>query len=292
MAVPVNLTVSMHEQAVPRAQTYCALTVLALQWNARIQWFDVTAIVKFCWLHNTMTPANQQEVDRYWAVEMATGLDVTPNAGEVICTAQRLYSGVQLFQRNRLLIIAAPPHLVDFIATEIRDLPIRNIFSVEFVERLLISRTEKILGPAHVSYADKSTFRSASLTSCRLLTAADAALFQSFTAALIPAELEQSGFDAEETPAFGAFAAGFLCAVAGYRIWEPRIAHITVATHPDFRRRGHGQVAVSALAEDAFSRNLILQYRALASNENSLKLGRSLGFQPYCSTIYARLLTS
>ena len=130
------------------------------------------------------------------------------------------------------------------------------------------------------------------MVSCRLLLPEDAAICRSFTAALSSAEIEQSGFDSREAPAFGAFASGVLCAVASYQIWEPRIAHITVATHPDYRRHGYGRVAISALAEHAFARNLILQYRALASNENSLKLGRSLGFQQYCSTIYARLSTA
>jgi GNAT superfamily N-acetyltransferase len=239
-----------------------------------------------------MMPINQQEIDRYWATEMGTGPDFMHTTSEVICTAQQLYSGVQLFHRDGFLVVASPQHLVDFIATRVRDLPIRNIFSVEFVERLLVPGIEKILGPAHVSYADSSTFNPSPIVSCRLLTPEDSAICQSFTTALSTTEIEQSGFDYKEAPAFGAFANGVLCAIASYQIWEPRIAHITVATHPDYRRHGYGRVAVSALAEHAVARNLILQYRALASNENSLKLGRSLGFQQYCSTIYARLSTA
>jgi len=119
-----------------------------------------------------------------------------------------------------------------------------------------------------------------------------AAICHSFATALSPADIDQSGFDPGETPAFGVFARDSLCAMASYQIWEPRIAHITVATHPKFRCQGYGRKAVSALAEHAFARKLILQYRALATNENSLKLGDSLGFDHYCSTIYARLQPS
>jgi GNAT superfamily N-acetyltransferase len=236
-----------------------------------------------------MLPINQQEIDRYWATEMGTGSNFMRNTSEVICTAQQLYSGVQLFHRDGFLVIASPQHLVDFITTSIHGLPVRNIFSVEFVGRLLGSGIERILGPAHASYADSSTFNPSPIVFCRLLTPEDSAICQSFTEALSAAEIDQTGFDFQEGPAFGAFANGVLCAIASYQIWEPRIAHITVATHPDYRRRGYGRVAVSALAQHAFARNLILQYRALASNENSRKLGHSLGFQQYCSTIYARL---
>jgi ribosomal protein S18 acetylase RimI-like enzyme len=113
----------------------------------------------------------------------------------------------------------------------------------------------------HFSRTDpfRSTFNPSPVISCRLLTPEDTAICRSFTTALSAAEIDQSGFDSRETPAFGAFASGVLCAIASYQIWEPRIAHITVATHPDYRRHGFGRVAVSALAEDAFARNLILQ---------------------------------
>lgn len=220
---------------------------------------------------------------------MGAGIEFMANAPAVTCTIQQLYLGAQFFRRDGFLIIASPQYLADSIAAGVSDLPLQKIFSVEFVERLLGSRVEKILGPAHVSYADSSTFRPSPIVSCRSLTPDDAAIGQKFAAALTAAELEQSGFDPKEAPAFGVFSGKDLCAVASYQIWEPRIAHITVATHPGYRRRGYGRVAVSALAEHAFARNLILQYRSLASNENSLKLGRSLGFQQYCSTIYARL---
>jgi GNAT superfamily N-acetyltransferase len=232
----------------------------------------------------------QREVDRYWAAEMGVGTEFKVSASAITCTTQQLYSGVQLFQRDGFLVVASPQHLTDFIAARIGNRPVAEIFSIEFVERLLGSRLEKILGPARVSYADRSTFRPAPTVSCRLLTPDDAVICRTFAAALSAADLEQSGFDPGEAPAFGVFAGGVLCAVASYQIWEPCIAHITVATHPDYRRCGHGGVAVSALAEFVFARNLILQHRSLASNENSLRLGRSLGFQQYCSTIYARLL--
>jgi ribosomal protein S18 acetylase RimI-like enzyme len=237
-----------------------------------------------------MLAINRQEIDRYWAAELGTGPDFLPSGQpEVICTVQQTYSGVQFFQRDGFLIVASPPHLADFIASRVRGLPIREIFSVEFVERLSIPGVERILGPARVGYADSSNFRPSPTVSGRMLAPEDAPACHSFTAALAAADLEQSGLDSSDTPAFGAFAGGFLRAIASYQIWQPRIAHIMVATHPDYRRRGFGRAAVSALAEHAFAHNLIPQYRALASNENSLKLGHSLGFQHYCSTINARL---
>ena len=49
---------------------------------------------------------------------------------------------------------------------------------------------------------------------------------------------------------------------------------------------------LSSLADHALARKMVLQYRAVECNENSLALGRSLGFAYFCSTIYARLFSS
>jgi len=236
-----------------------------------------------------LLPASHQAIDAYWATEMGTGADRWPVAPGVLCQAQQLYSGIQLFLREDTLLIATPPYLVPVIAAQIREVPSRRIFSAAFVEHLRVPGLGKILGPACVSYADPATFQPAPAVSARLLTPGDTAACQSLAAALSPAELDQSGFNPREAPAFGAFAGGLLGAVATCQRWEPRIAQITVATHPGSRRQGHARAAISALAEHAFARNLILQYRALAVNEPSLQLGRSLGFAPYCSMIYARL---
>jgi GNAT superfamily N-acetyltransferase len=236
-----------------------------------------------------MTPANQQEIDRYWAAEMGGASEFEAFSPEVQCTIQQIYSGVQLFRRDGSIIIASPSQYAEVIAARVRGMAVDQVFSVEFVLHLLCPKTEIVIGPADVSYADQSTFRGASTTGCRLLTLDDLPIRRALADALSSAELEQSGFDPAESPAFGIVASGVLCACASYQIWQPHIAHITVATHPDFRRRGYAQAVVSAVAQQALSQNLILQYRALESNQNSLRLGRSLGFQHYCSTIYARL---
>lgn len=85
------------------------------------------------------------------------------------------------------------------------------------------------------------------------------------------------------------FSGDSLCAVASYELWLPSIAHISVATHPDHRRRGFAQAAIQALATAAFARGLILQWRAVAWNTHSLALAQSLGFAYYGATLYVRL---
>jgi RimJ/RimL family protein N-acetyltransferase len=186
-------------------------------------------------------------------------------------------------------VLSAPPAQADFIEQAIRGFSPDEVFSVEWLRRVFSRDAERIVGPAEVNYADNTTFRSHAHESTRAISTADSALYEKLAASLDPKEIEDSGFSGDVLPAFGAFSDGILCAAAYYRIWEPSIAHITVATHPAYRRRGFAAAAVGALAADAFERGLILQWRAVAWNRNSLALARNLGFRYYCSTIYVRL---
>lgn len=235
-----------------------------------------------------MSPSHLQDIDCYWSIDLALPHGFDPMAQEVHVIAQELYAGVQFFQREDWLVIAAPPQCVDRITERVRGVSMHEVFTANFVERLLSPDVGRIIGPAHIGYADSAMFRTSPTEGCRLLTPEDAAQRRALAEALSAEELEQSGFDPHEAPAFGAFAEGILCAVASYEIWEPRIAHITVATHPAHRHCGHGRAAVSALAGQTLTRGFVLQYRALAANPNSQALGRSLGFEHYCSTLFAR----
>jgi len=163
---------------------------------------------------------------------------------------------------------------------------------VEWLQRVFAQDAERILGPAEVNYADETIFRSERRHFTRPLSASDSAAYSALAAALDSKEVEDSGVSSEAFPAFGAFSDQILCAVASYEIWETSIAHITVATHPNYRRRGFAKAAVGALATAALDQGLILQWRAVAWNKNSLALARDLGFKHYCSTLYVRIRDS
>jgi GNAT superfamily N-acetyltransferase len=205
---------------------------------------------------------------------------------------QRLYAGVQLFKRGRQLVLAAPPDRAELVQDKVCGLSVDELFSVNWLHGVFGQDAERILGPAHVYYADSTTFRPESALAGRPISSGDAGAYRSLAAALDSNELEDSGFSGDAFPAFGAFSGDVLCAAASYSVWEPSIAHIIVATHPRYRRRGFASAAIRTLAAHAFDRGLILQWRTVAWNENSLALARSLGFSHYCSTLYVRLRSS
>jgi len=238
---------------------------------------------------HAMNSGSWQAVDAFWARDLGMTPDAFAGSHGVFCAVQHLHSGLQLFRRNECLIVAAPPGMISSVEGATRDLSIDTLFSVNWLQQLCGRNTEKILGPAEVNYADASTFKYLGTLQGRKLTNDDSQAYAGLAAALDVSELEQSGFSADRLPAFGAFSNGMLCAAASYSVWEPSIAHIVVATHPDYRRHGFASAAVQSLAEEALSRGLILQWRALSTNGSSLALAERLGFRHYCSTLYVRL---
>jgi GNAT superfamily N-acetyltransferase len=235
-----------------------------------------------------MKAHSREQLDRFWTDKL--GIDSSlASMPRICCTVQHLYSGVQLFANSERLVIASPPDKAEQIQNAIIDVSPEEAFSVEWLQRIFAEDAEKIIGPAEVTYADETSFRSETSRRGRALVTSDSDTYRELVAALDPKEIEESGVTIPTFPAFGAFSDDILCSVASYEVWKPSIAHIRVATHPNYRRRGFAKEAVQALATEAFDYGLILQWRAVAWNENSLSLARDLGFSHYCSTLYVRL---
>jgi GNAT superfamily N-acetyltransferase len=240
-----------------------------------------------------LKPESWLAADRFWANDL--GLDslppVTRTTAGVVCVPQRLHSGVQAFRHKGVVVIGVPPGKLEAVQRAVHGIAADEVFSVSWLQRVFSDDAETILGPAEVRYADEMSFRTERVADTRELLISDSSSYRALVDALSPNEAFSSGASAESFPAFGAFSNGLLCAVASYTIWQPSIAHIVVATRPERRREGFATRAVQALAAHAFRHRLILQWRALSSNPQSLAVATNLGFQPYCSTLYVRLRT-
>jgi len=191
--------------------------------------------------------------------------------------------GVVALFRGSAAIVSIPPE---------REAPLRDLlfsrpgaFSPQILAAALSPVTERIVGPASISYSPKVA--PPAHPPCDLgpeHAAARAALQQ----ACAPEDWEAGG-GAEEDPSSGIFVDGQLAAQAGYEVWGGTIAHISIVTHPAFRNRGYGRSAVAHAAHRALAAGLLPQYRTLETNGPSLRIARSLGFQSYARSLAVRL---
>ena len=103
-----------------------------------------------------------------------------------------------------------------------------------------------------------------------------------------PDELAESGLAHIESPAFVSRAtSGAVVAACGYRRWPNGVAHFSVLTHPDHRRRGHGQRASRGAITHAVAKALLPQWRAPPRafptprpQPGSVRVGAQLSRQP------------
>jgi GNAT superfamily N-acetyltransferase len=235
-----------------------------------------------------MRTSSWTRVDRYWADELGLA-SVAAELPPMSCRAQSRFRGVQVFRIRDAVVIAAPPARVDRVRDAIAGRRSDEVFSTEWLANVFGGDAERILGPAALHYADATTFRFVPGATARALVESDSGAYRDFVTRVSPAEVEESGIPAEVLHVYGAFVGDALCGVAHLEEWRSVIAQIGVVTDPARRRRGIAKEAVSALARDALDRGLILQWRALVSNEASVCLARAIGFEYYASTIFVRL---
>jgi GNAT superfamily N-acetyltransferase len=235
-------------------------------------------------------------VDEYWAQDLGCLRDgLRPRAPRLQVHGGGLegYPGVfVLVLDGAAPIVSAPAELGGLLSPKI------SLFSADAVSspdvlRGLLEPTEvaRVIGPAHLAYADGASFRSAGLANTRELDRADLADIETLKAACDPAEWDLKGFDLEAKRTFGAFGSrGELLSVADFEVWTGRIAHLSVVAHPHARGQGHGPRAVAAAAACALDSDRVLQYRALRQNRASLRVAAKLGFQAYGWSIAARFV--
>jgi hypothetical protein len=200
-------------------------------------------------------------IERFWAADLKCSVEDL-RGEQVIVTRRSGGPGVFIFARKDVLTVPSGVHV------------------------------ENMLGPAFVGYADAGTFVGhIDDHEARLLGEEDDAAIEGLRSSCSALDWEHGGTTPDATVRVGAFKEGTLAALASYRLWGDRIAHISIVTHPLFRRGGLARIAVSGITRHALDNNLVAQYRTLASNTPSLAIASRLGFERYASSLVILLPT-
>jgi len=145
----------------------------------------------------------------------------------------------------------------------------------------------ELRGPATLAYLDAGEFRPhPGATAVEPVGPQDGGL-RSFLSECDAADLEEGGIEGITSPAFAVRERGSVVAVAGYRDWPGRVAHVCVLTGARARGRGLARITGSAAAAHAIRQGRLPQWRARLAT--SQRIARELGFRELGSQASIRL---
>ena len=188
---------------------------------------------------------------------------------------------LRIFRRGDSTLLRMHPSREDEVRASLgRTAPLRPLTTDELRERLNLPHDAVTL-LQRVSYLDPWDFEPVAVPEAELLSADDAAALRQLGDSCTRLEVHLADVRLHHPVVYGCRAAGMLAAAASFLFEDDLIADVGVLTHPQFRNRGYGRAAVSALCRWGLEHERVIQYCALPSNRASLRVADMLGFSEY-----------
>lgn len=170
-------------------------------------------------------------------------------------------------------VAVCPPALIPFLS----PLSQIDLLDLEALLQILIDFQPNPIGIATIAYSDAATFCDSSISDNVRVARADEVV--ELLSSCTQGEQEESGI-ATMPHLFGAQSDdGKTRAIAGYEVWDSKIAQMGILTMPGHRGKGFGFSAALAAAQAALETGLIPQWRCRIGNESSYRLSQQLGFR-------------
>ena len=162
------------------------------------------------------------------------------------------YCGLWSFRRKARTVVSAPAGWVTPLAALVARLNEPFLDESEW-RTILGDDFDRAIGPAFQGCLDPARFRKVHDENTRFVEPSDPAL-SAFRSECDPEEWAMAGLDEKvEGPIAACFVGSKIVAGAGYRSWNPTAGDPCVLTHPEYRGRGFGSAAVSAVVERALA---------------------------------------
>lgn len=232
--------------------------------------------------------------DEWWARDFAcSASELRPTRTRVQRHAGALLDnpGIWILVVGGAPLISLPSDKVDVLAEPARGWSVADVADVASLQRQLASAcpgaVDKIIGPAFIGYGSSDALDLGDARFAR--PGASQAQISRLREACQPEAWDHGGSEPHPERTFGVVdEANELFALAGYKVWNDSIAHISVVTHPLHRGRGFGRAVVALAAQHALGAGLLPQYRTLRQNTPSMNIARRLGFVEYGFSVYVR----
>jgi len=240
-----------------------------------------------------LAPETVKVVDSYWAGLLGCPVAHFAGSSTLVVGHSGLgeFPGVYLFSRRDSLLISTPPEKLEELWPKLEGLPPQAFDDLELLRERTGAAKSDLQQPSFIGYTDSKSFvpPGAWTDGVRLLTEADRPALDALRAASSDTDWEYGGCNFSERPVVGQFVGNSLTALGSYDEWAGEIAHLSVITHPDYRKQGYGKGVVAAITQEALRRAFIPQYRTRYINTPSLALATSLGFVGLAKSVALKL---
>lgn len=211
---------------------------------------------------------------------------VVPHAG------LKDYNGAWLFVRGQRIILSVPSQMVLEMTgkVETETLDWDDPLSEKVLHELFGDRITKMIGPVFQGYYSLPDLSFTQSEEVREIEGSgDLEALRDLGESCDHDGWDDSGLGEAQHASYGLWLRGQLVAAANYKVFPGEAGFIGVFTHPEYRGRGHGQTVVQAVVSDLYSRDHLVLYQTLMSNESSVELARRVGIVEYARNMAVRL---
>lgn len=212
-----------------------------------------------------------QQVRGGWADRLDVDLSSLENSGLTLIPRESSY-GVTALKFFDSIVAICHPTLLSKLSP---------LTSVDFLNMPLLLKSLKghkvnPIGIASIAYADSQTLKESSHIG--IAHEGNVQEVDSILSTCAEVEQEESGVATMPAIFVAEATTGKPGAVAGYEIWNDKIAQLGVLTKPEYRGQGLASLAAHTASQNALNLSLIPQWRCQVGNSKSSRLSQKLGF--------------
>ena len=201
----------------------------------------------------------------------------------------RGYRGFWCFRRKDRVVVSAPQGWVERLQLILSGWDQERLMDPASLAEALGTDFDRAIGPVFQGCLETAGFASRAAPQVRALVPADIDAIETFRMECGPPEWGSSGLDEAGSWRYAYLDHEKITAMAGYRSRNEEVGDPCILTHPRFRGCGRGAAVARAVVADAVSSGKLLLYQTLESNEASVRIAFSLGYQRYANHIAVRL---